>query len=274
MGSHRSAKRAASVEQDWLEFLVAENHGRKSAPPTSPNVDALHELAAYHRLLPVVGRSLGSGSYPWADQSFQAKIARFAHKNAQHSLMQARELVRITRAFEERNLPFLVLKGLPLSLKLHNELSSRVSKDIDLWVSGHDMETAHELLEEMGRKSDKLCQLRVHGLTCTDEDVQDSVLELIQENLMIPTAKEIDFTARLLKSRNGQPKPTGPTRHSQSPPSSDCETEANKTTKQRQNVVIVRFHNAWLRRQVYSSKKNLKNSGIFISEDLPKDLSA
>lgn len=60
------------------------------------------------------------------------------------------ELVRIARAFGEANIDFIVLKGVPLTRRLHTRLDARVMVDNDILVHRRDVLDAAHCLHELG----------------------------------------------------------------------------------------------------------------------------
>ncbi len=54
----------------------------------------------------------------------------------------------------------------------------------------------------------------------------------------------------------------------------DPVTNVNTATRAAKPIIIVEFYNFWVRRQVYAAKRQLKDTGIFISEQLPQEMNA
>ncbi|MDD2764288.1 MAG: nucleotidyltransferase family protein [Opitutaceae bacterium] len=81
---------------------------------------------------------------PW--KSIQAR----ARKASALSLLQAAELVRLSRVFREAGIDLLPLKGTTLSLRLYGELTVRSLRDLDLLVRTEDFDRAERLLFEQG----------------------------------------------------------------------------------------------------------------------------
>ncbi len=54
----------------------------------------------------------------------------------------------------------------------------------------------------------------------------------------------------------------------------DPVTNVNTATRAAKPIIIVEFYNFWVRMQVYAAKRQLKNTGIFISEQLPQEINA
>ncbi len=54
----------------------------------------------------------------------------------------------------------------------------------------------------------------------------------------------------------------------------DPVTNVNTATRAAKPFIIIEFYNFWVRRQVYAAKRQLKYTGIFISEQLPHEMNA
>ncbi len=108
--------------------------------------------------------------------------------------------------------------------------------------------------------------LRITSLDCQGKDVNSCFLHLSQE-LGIQSIKQSDFSARTLAPKVGQQPPLPGQGRRISNPFTDLIT--NQTNNK--PVIIVEFYNFWVRRQVYAAKKGLKGTGVFLSEQLPKE---
>ncbi len=67
-----------------------------------------------------------------------------------HAHIQAEELARLAKLFEEHEIPMLSLKGPALSLQLYGDVSYRRSCDLDIIIRRSDRPAAHELLTDQG----------------------------------------------------------------------------------------------------------------------------
>ncbi len=123
-------------------------------------------------------------------------------------------------------------------------------------------------------RQERLKNLRITGLKCHPDNAHSVIKELLTENLGVHL-QENDFQTRVLPNRRGNQskKWIGPQSRS-SPSRSVEEVKATDTDSQaecKQEVrAIVHFSNIWKRREVFSSKRYLKNTQVFINEDLPK----
>ncbi|MEM7163745.1 MAG: hypothetical protein AAF487_15060 [Bacteroidota bacterium] len=179
-----------------------------------------------------------------------------------------------------------VASAVQASIKAIKEENERLKQQIiqhdkEITNLRTELQSQHQeivaLKEEKVKKerSEKFHQLRLTGLDCEDGDVFNKVKNLFEDKLGIDTINDNDISAKIVNPKrakdNGNTSKT--TRHAKRiAPSSNYATEAavpEKRGRQHGSVVIVRFQNAWMRRKVFSAKRNLKGSGIFISEDLP-----
>lgn len=105
-------------------------------------------LVNYHRLLPVIYPLLNLlVDFPAALRSRLDK--RFeAHKN--NSLDKAAETARLARLFRSQGIDALCLKGVPLTLRLYDNLFDRHQGDIDFLGRWEDIEKVHFLLLDQG----------------------------------------------------------------------------------------------------------------------------
>jgi hypothetical protein len=100
-----------------------------------------------HRVAPLVYHNLkryGGNGVPAAAMS--ALRARF-ERNAHQSLVNATELVRLSKLFQENSLAFLPLKGSVLALQVYGNLAMRHAGDIDLLIDPSQEELADRLLQ-------------------------------------------------------------------------------------------------------------------------------
>ncbi|HEU5076820.1 MAG TPA: nucleotidyltransferase family protein [Polyangiaceae bacterium] len=67
-----------------------------------------------------------------------------------HNMRLEAELVRIARAFREAGIEFVVLKGVPLTRRLHGRLDARTMVDNDILVRRRDVLRAAHSLHELG----------------------------------------------------------------------------------------------------------------------------
>ena len=67
-----------------------------------------------------------------------------------HNLLLEAELLRIARAFREAGIEFIVLKGVPLTRRLHGRLDARTMVDNDVLVRRRDARRAAHSLQRLG----------------------------------------------------------------------------------------------------------------------------
>ena len=79
-----------------------------------------------------------------------AQLAHGQTKAAFNSLAQARESIRLQRAFDAAGLPALIIKGAPLAMLAYGDLGRKESWDIDLLTDEGSVLCARHLLEELG----------------------------------------------------------------------------------------------------------------------------
>lgn len=100
-----------------------------------------------HRVAPLVYQNLrryGGDGVPASTMS--ALRSRFKN-NARRSLVNATELVRLDKLFQENGIPFIPLKGSVLARQVYGNLALRHAGDIDLLVAPSQVELAERLLQ-------------------------------------------------------------------------------------------------------------------------------
>ena len=100
-----------------------------------------------HRVTPLVYQNLrryGGNGVPASAMS--ALRSRF-ESNAHRSLVNATELVRLYKLFQENGIAFIPLKGSVLALQVYGNLAMRHAGDIDLLVAPSQEELADRLLQ-------------------------------------------------------------------------------------------------------------------------------
>lgn len=100
-----------------------------------------------HRVAPLVYQNLrryGGNSVPASAMSVLR--SRF-ESNAHQSLVNATELVRLSKLFQENGIAFIPLKGSVLALQVYGNLAMRHAGDIDLLVAPSQVDLADRLLQ-------------------------------------------------------------------------------------------------------------------------------
>ncbi len=114
--------------------------------------------------------------------------------------------------------------------------------------------------------------LRVTGLTLEDNDVNACFLHLARDQLDVDF-KRSDFSARKIRPKKpGMAQQQGQCHSNDLTP--DPVTNVNTATRAAKPIIIVEFYNFWVRRQVYAAKRQLKDTVIFISEQLHREMNA
>ena len=110
--------------------------------------DLFMKLVIRHRVYPVVYKNLVKIQNVNQDVLFQ--LEKRYRQNVKNSLKLTAELVRIMSNLEERGIRAISLKGPALGLSLYGEISSRVSRDLDILVDRVDVEKAEAMLLSQG----------------------------------------------------------------------------------------------------------------------------
>jgi hypothetical protein len=133
-----------------LKFLIACITGAP-LPAQHPDWDALLQLAAWHRVTPLVARA--TRAYPLPD-AVRAALQTAARTNAQRNLLLFAHTARISAAFESHGIDALFLKGPLLARRIYGDLSLRFCGDVDVLVRSALFAKASALLTELGYVAD------------------------------------------------------------------------------------------------------------------------
>lgn len=83
-----------------------------------------------------------------------AELRRQTIVSVARSLAQIPAIKTLCAAFEIAEIPFLIIKGIPLSLELYGDVTRRAADDIDLLVSPDRFWQADTILTQLGYRSD------------------------------------------------------------------------------------------------------------------------
>jgi len=108
-------------------------------------------LIRRHRLLPLLSsNNLTETILP----DLKNEIKSFSIKEFYRTLLISSKLIEINNLLNSEKIPFLVIKGIPLSIQTTNNLTSRGGGDIDIFIDPSSINKVCRILEEKGfRKS-------------------------------------------------------------------------------------------------------------------------
>ena len=112
--------------------------------------DRVARLAAYHRVTALLLEGLGPEVERIAGSGFAHRLRRRRSRMRIRGLRQLEALADATGALAGRDIPCVVLKGLPLSQRLHGHPLARESIDIDLLVRRDAFSAAERTLRDRG----------------------------------------------------------------------------------------------------------------------------
>jgi hypothetical protein len=104
-------------------------------------------LVDRHLVAPLVYHNLSSYARRTIPDSIMNKLRSRFERNAHRSLVNATELVRLGKLFQENDIPFIPLKGSILALQVYGNLALRHAGDIDLLVDQNHLDRADRLLQ-------------------------------------------------------------------------------------------------------------------------------
>lgn len=85
-----------------------------------------------------------------AQQPCPASLKAAIAENQRHALSQLACLIELKRLFDNAEIDFLVLKGLPLAEQAFGQIAFRYAGDIDLLIRAEDILVIDKILHEMG----------------------------------------------------------------------------------------------------------------------------
>jgi hypothetical protein len=100
-----------------------------------------------HRVAPLVYQNLRRYGGKGVPASAMGALRSRFESNAHRSLLNATELVRLYKLFQENGIAFIPLKGSVLALQVYGNLAMRHAGDIDLLVAPSQAELADRLLQ-------------------------------------------------------------------------------------------------------------------------------
>jgi hypothetical protein len=85
---------------------------------------------------------------------FIKDLRQGAREASRNSLMQMREIARLTTAFRQADVPIMALKGVALSIQVGRDPAHRNSRDIDFLIRGADLATADAIMCASGYETE------------------------------------------------------------------------------------------------------------------------
>ena len=111
-------------------------------------------LATWHRLLPLLyHQAKHLEDFPEVPHQVLEYLGQVSQWNLTKNLVLRAHLQEVLLALEHRQIPALVLKGIPLEERLYPRFGTRPTSDIDVMVRRSDLPGAQEVLESLGYES-------------------------------------------------------------------------------------------------------------------------
>jgi Uncharacterised nucleotidyltransferase len=131
-----------------------ESHRLQNLIAPDLNWDSVFRAAEMHALIPLVYRTLSSGSV-MAPSGFVERLRSHALKIAGRNAVLKRELVRTLQLFERQGIQTIAYKGPVLAERLYGNISLRYFDDLDLLLREQDILKAKDLLLKQGYRPKK-----------------------------------------------------------------------------------------------------------------------
>lgn len=107
------------------------------------------DLASTHRVIPLVYQQAGYLQHleipPHAMHDLHARYLKQKHR----SLTLISSLIELAQKLKKESIPFMVLKGIPLSCQLYGDPCTRTPNDIDIWVHPRHLVSAYAVCQEL-----------------------------------------------------------------------------------------------------------------------------
>lgn len=144
-----------SAGMRWLlqataKGLAISKGAQKENPVPESQWPEVLALMTWHRLGPVVLEGQIKEPLRRIPEPWQENIRALVADGTRQNLMLCQQLLALHQQFEEAQIPYLVLKGLPLAMQAFGNLGSRLARDIDLLISPKSYERTVVLLKELG----------------------------------------------------------------------------------------------------------------------------
>ena len=110
------------------------------------------EMAAEHRILPLMYWHLSTASPEAVPENFLRRLRPYFGTNKLRALLLAKELLNLHELFERRKIPIIPYKGPVLAASVYGDLGLRMSGDLDILIRVQDVPRAKEMLMHRGYK--------------------------------------------------------------------------------------------------------------------------
>lgn len=139
-----------SPELNLIMLILQDQLSNAKFMQLSPHIcwDYLYTLIIRHRIIEQVYDKLIN--IPHIPTNFMTKLKQSNHQIKLSLLNMHAETIRITRILEQHDLPYIIVKGVPLAIEIYGGSDKRQCKDIDLWVTPDNLEKAQKLLIDAG----------------------------------------------------------------------------------------------------------------------------
>ncbi|MEL7657439.1 MAG: nucleotidyltransferase family protein, partial [Bacillota bacterium] len=117
------------------------------------NWNLLIQLAVYHRVHPMVYKTLNQLSNPTAPEHVLDFLRQKYQENALNALSMTGETVNLVKCLEKHGVCAVVLKGMPLAWYLYGDIAIRPSRDIDILVTPDKIKTVQDILKSEGYRT-------------------------------------------------------------------------------------------------------------------------
>ncbi len=133
-------------------YLIGEAAPQSGTPLNEADWDAFIELAAFHRVAPLLQRSLrGAGPH-----SPHPKLEAYVRSASSRGLLLTGELLRLLKRWEAAGVQAIPFKGPALAATLYGDPALRHFDDLDVLVRAQDFPAAREAVLALGYRPSNL----------------------------------------------------------------------------------------------------------------------
>ncbi|MBD3276644.1 MAG: hypothetical protein GF372_15115 [Candidatus Marinimicrobia bacterium] len=110
----------------------------------------LISIAEFHGIKPIFYYNLKQYAADLVSEPMKRKVDNYFQLAHLHSHFQLQESEKIVTRFQESSIDVLLLKGPTLAQRIYGDINLRKSNDIDIFISHEKIDTADQILSDMG----------------------------------------------------------------------------------------------------------------------------
>ena len=120
------------------------------------NWEVFYQMVVKNRVYPLVYKNLKKLKTSKLDEQVLTRLEKDYKKNQLWALLLTQELFKVMELLKQRNIKAISIKGPSLAMSIYQEVSLRVSSDLDILVNPSDIVETDRVLMEMGYEKDNI----------------------------------------------------------------------------------------------------------------------